>query len=475
MKSLRKQLALRLFPLYLVVSIIAALTTYFGFGRTVRQFMDDQLMGLAEAHAAQQSPVVLGRLRPEDMHEGRMLVQIFSRDGALLATACPEAKLGLAPGLGFQDVDGPLGGWRVYALRVGDHIIQTSQPQHMRSHTISSQTLLSGLPVALLIPISAYVLWMSICFALRPLDAAAQAVAARNEHDLRALPTADVPCEVLPLVEAMNRLLLRLNDAFAAQRRFVQDAAHELRTPITALNLQLENLKSRVKDTEARDYVQQLDAGLSRTMRLVEQLLRLARQEAPVAGNQTQQIELSAFARDAIAQIVPLADERDIEVGMSAAQALSVTGVADDLRCVLHNLLDNAFRYTPRGGAVEISLRQESDAAVLEIADTGPGVPPEVLPRLFDRFYRIEGTQTEGSGLGLAIAKHAAERNGWRIVLVNRTPCTVPCDELKVTGLIARLVLPMPQPAPRSATPAGLEHTQAQSAAKAADIQPSRA
>jgi len=465
MKSLRKQLAVRLFPLYLVVSIIAALTTYFGFGRTVSQFMDDQLVGLAQAHAAQ-PPVVLGRLTPEDMHNGRMLVQIFSRDGALLATACPEAKLGLAPGFGFQDVDGPLGGWRVYSLRVGDHIIQTSQQKRIRSYTIRRQTLLSGLPVALLIPISAYVLWMSICFALRPLDAAAQAAAARNEHDLRALPTEDVPCEVLPLVEAMNRLLLRLNDAFAAQRRFVQDAAHELRTPITALNLQLENLKARVREPEARGHVQQLEAGLSRTMHLVEQLLRLARQEAPVRGNQAQSIEVSAFARDAISQIVPLADERNIEVGMSAAPVVSITGVADDLRCVLHNLLDNAFRYTPRGGTVDISLRQEPGAAVLEIADTGPGVPPDVLPRLFDRFYRVEGTQTEGSGLGLAIAKHAAERNGWQIVLVNRTPHS---------GLVARLVFPMLQPAPRSAAPSASEHTQIKGADLQASRQPSRA
>lgn len=457
MRSLRTQLAVRLFPLYLVVSIIAALTTYFGYGRTVRQFMDDQLLGLAQAHAAQ-PPIVLGRLTPLEVQEGRMLVQIFTRAGTLLATACPEAKLSLAPRFGFQDVAGPRGGWRVYALPVGDHIIQTSQQTYMRSYTIRRQTLLSGLPVMLLIPISAWVLWMSICFALRPLDAAAQAAAARNEHDLRALPTEDVPCEVLPLVEAMNRLLLRLNHAFAAQRRFVQDAAHELRTPITALNLQLENLKRRVSDPEARDHVQQLEAGLSRTMRLVEQLLRLARQEAPVGGTQTQQIEVSAFARDAIAQIIPLADERDIEVGMVAASVVSITGVADDLRCVLHNLLDNAFRYTPRGGAVDISLRQEPGAAVLEIADTGPGVSPEVLPRLFDRFYRVAGTQTEGSGLGLAIAKHAAERNGWQIVLVNRTART---------GLIARLVFPVP----RAAMPAAIEHTQIE----AADIQPVRA
>jgi signal transduction histidine kinase len=336
----------------------------------------------------------------------------------------------------------------------------------MRSYAIRRQTLLSGLPVALLIPISAWILWMSICFALRPLDAAAQAAAVRNEHDLRALPTEDVPCEVLPLVDAMNRLLLRLNAAFAAQRRFVQDAAHELRTPITALNLQLENLKTRVKDPAAVDHVHQLEAGLSRTMRLVEQLLRLARQEAPVGGNQTQQIELSAFARDAIAQIVPLADERNIEVGMSAASVLSVSGVADDLRCVVHNLLDNAFRYTPRGGAVDISLRQESGAAVLEIADTGPGVPPDVLPRLFDRFYRVAGTQTEGSGLGLAIAKHAAERNGWQIVLVNRTPRT---------GLVARLVFPMPQPALSAATASAIEPTQIKpTQIKRADIQPIR-
>ena len=173
----------------------------------------------------------------------------------------------------------------------------------------------------------------------------------------------------------MNRLLVRLNDAFSGQRRFVQDAAHELRTPITALSLQLDNLKARITDRDAASQVAQLEAGLSRTKRLVEQLLRLARQEAPVERQRTEAIELGTFARQVIAELLPLADKRGIDMGLSATVAVQVEANSGDLRSILHNLLDNSLRYTPPGGVVDVALRREGERAMLEIADTGPGVP----------------------------------------------------------------------------------------------------
>jgi two-component system OmpR family sensor kinase len=433
MSSLRRELKVRLFPLYLVVSLCAAITTYISYGKTVHEFMDDQLLGLAQAHAAQ-PPLVLEQLSPQELHSGRMLVQVFSSSGQLLATACPDADVERAPAPGFDTVRGPGGAWRVYSLPIGDRVIQTAQQMAIRSFIIRQQTLRSALPVALLIPISAMVLWMTIGLALRPLNEVATEAGARNEHDLRELTTENVPEEVLPLVTSMNRLLVRLNDAFSGQRRFVQDAAHELRTPITALSLQLENLKTRVSDPEAMAQVAQLEAGLSRTRRLVEQLLRLARQEGPVRERRTESIDVGHFARDVIAELVPLADKRSIEVGMSKTASVQVDGGADDLHCVLHNLLDNAFRYTPMGGIVDVALTRTAGEATLEIIDTGPGVAQELLPRVFDRFFRVAGSNAEGSGLGLAIAKHAAERNGWTLTLANRTDRS---------GLLARVTFPV--------------------------------
>jgi two-component system, OmpR family, sensor kinase len=430
--SLARQLKLWLLPMFLAAAIVAASTTYFVFGAAVNWFMDSQLVGIAEAHAVQ-APAAVQRITPHELEKGRLLVQIFFPTGELLATACPEAKLGLVPSAGFHDVPGDNGGWRVYVLPLGERTIQAAQPLAMRRHIVRDQVLQSGLPVALLIPLSAVVLWITIRLALRPLETVAAAAAARNEHDLSALPTDKVPREVLPLVLSMNRLLVRLNDAFAGQRRFVQDAAHELRTPITALSLQLDNLKARVTDREAAAQVAQLEAGLGRTKRLVEQLLRLARQEAPLDRQRSSVLVLGAFIREVIAEMLPLADKRRIDMGLSEGAAIEANANADDLRSLLHNLLDNAIRYTPQAGVVDVELRREGERAVIQIADTGPGVPAEVLPRLFDRFFRVEGTETEGSGLGLAIAKRAAERNGWQLTIANRA---------ERAGLIARIELP---------------------------------
>ena len=200
MKSLARQLKLWLLPIFLLAAIVAALTTHFMFGRTVNSFMDNLLVGFAEAHAMQ-TPTAVQRITPADIDKGRMLVQIFFPSGDLLATACPDAKLGLAPSPGFHDMPGPNGGWRVYVLPMGDRIIQTAQPLALRTMVVREQALQSGLPIALLIPISALVLWLIIRMALRPLQAVAAAAAARNERDLRELPTENVPCEVLPLVQ----------------------------------------------------------------------------------------------------------------------------------------------------------------------------------------------------------------------------------------------------------------------------------
>jgi signal transduction histidine kinase len=286
------------------------------------------------------------------------------------------------------------------------------------------------LPIAALIPISAVILWLAIRVALRRLEAVARAAAAQDENTISELPTQDVPCEISPLVVAVNRLLTRLRDAFASQRRFVQDAAHELRTPITAMTLQLENLKACSMDAETSAQVAQFEAGLKRTKRLIEQLLRLARQEAPQKADAASSIELAEFLRDLISDLMPCADHRDIDLGLSVDVDATVRANPHELRSLLHNLLDNALRYTPDHGVVDVRVFADGGKVVVEVVDSGPGIPPDLLPRVFDRFFRIEGTDTEGSGLGLAIAKHAAERNRIDLTLDNR---------IERSGLVARV------------------------------------
>lgn len=286
------------------------------------------------------------------------------------------------------------------------------------------------MPIALLIPISAWILWFGACRAMRKIENVARAAAAQDENSIVELPSQDIPSEISPLVIAVNRLLTRLRDAFASQRRFVQDAAHELRTPITAMTLQLENLKSCPLDTETSAQVAQFEAGLKRTKRLIEQLLRLARQEAPQKGDAVMGIDLGQFLKDLISDLMPCADHRDIDLGLTLDVNATVRANPHELRSLLHNLLDNALRYTPDRGVVDVRVRADDRGkVVVEIVDSGPGIPPDLLPRVFDRFFRIEGSDTEGSGLGLAIAKHAAERNRIHLHLDNR---------IERSGLVAR-------------------------------------
>lgn len=434
MSSLKHQLMTWLMPLYVVAAIIAAWVTYSIYGSMVTFFMDNQLRVFADSHALASGPTPAFRplTRYNVVQKGDMVVQIWDRENRLVTSSWPDLALERQAAQGFHDVTIGDTRWRVYTLQSPDRTVQSAQNLEFRRHIIKAQALQAGLPVALMIPISGIFLWFGMRPAIRRLELISQAAARQDEHRLSELPVEHAPCEIQPLVLAMNRLLARLRDAFASQRRFVQDAAHELRTPITAMSLQLENLKSRMPDASSAEQLSQLEAGLARTRRLVEQLLRLARQESPRTADAPVSIQLDALLKSSIADFMALADRRKIDLGYAADIDATVHANEDELRSLVHNLLDNALRYTPEGGIVDVTLHQDTGVATVEIADNGPGIPPELLPRVCDRFFRIEGADTEGSGLGLAIAKHAAERNRIGLDLVNRTDGS---------GLIARLRL----------------------------------
>ena len=420
MKSLRNHLLAWLVPVFLAAAVIATVWTYYMFGYMVSLFMDNQMRALAESHTAQ----TLGppSLRPTTEHKvekGELIIQIWDADGSLLASSYPALAVPLQGGDGFKGVRVSEQPWRVYSMHTPERTVQSIQNLEFRAHVINKQALQTGLPIALLIPIAVWVVWGAICGALRRIERVSRAAAVQDEHTIGELPE-DVPSEIRPLVVSVNTLLTRLRDAFASQRRFVQDAAHELRTPITAMTLQLENLKAHSMDAETTAQVAQFEAGLKRTKRLIEQLLRLARQEAPQKGDAASNVDLAQFLRELISDLMPCADHRDIDLGLSLDVTATVRANPHELRSLLHNLLDNALRYTPDHGVVDVRLRTDAGKVVVEIVDSGPGIPPDLLPRVFDRFFRIEGSDTEGSGLGLAIAKHAAERNRIDLHLDNR-------------------------------------------------------
>jgi two-component system OmpR family sensor kinase len=226
---------------------------------------------------------------------------------------------------------------------------------------------------------------------------------------------------VQPLVAALNGLLTRLDAALGRERAFMADAAHELRTPLTALHLQMAMLARASGESERGVAMERLSQGVQRAIRLVEQLLALARQE-PRSAPRREPVALEPLAREIITELVPLADARRIDLGLSASRPLTVSADPEALRTLLRNLVDNAVRYSGDGGRVDVALEEESQPGregrpQLIVSDTGPGIPPEERARVFDRFYRRAGTTPPGSGLGLAIVKAIADAHGAEVRL----------------------------------------------------------
>jgi two-component system OmpR family sensor kinase len=273
-------------------------------------------------------------------------------------------------------------------------------------------------PMLLLLPVLSVVIWVIVGRGLTPLRRLARAVALRTPSGLEPLPVTDTPEEVLPLVQSLNDLLRRLDEALAGQRAFVADAAHELRTPIAALQLQVQMLERAASDAERQAAVDDLQAGVRRGAHLVNQLLTLARQEPDLTDRPKSAVPLGELARTTVAEHVIVAEERQIDLGMTHTDdAAIVEGNADGLRILLRNLVDNALRYTPAGGAVDVAVSVSGPDAVLDVTDDGPGIPPEDRQRVFARFYRGSGTGETGTGLGLSIVKSIADRHGARVEL----------------------------------------------------------
>jgi two-component system, OmpR family, sensor kinase len=443
MCSLRRALLLWLVPLFLFVGAASAALSYWTYNRMIGQFMDEQMEQLAQSIALQEEHVFLRKADPERVHTwGVYVAQVWTPEGRLDASSLPDVAVPLAPHPGFSDVE--LGGklWRVVTTVspiTGKHV-QVLQSGDFRRKLAVERAGAAIAPVMILLPLALLILWGVAGKLSREIHAVGEQLARQDVNTLGDLPLARVPSEIAPLVGSFNALLARLREAIAQKRRFMQDAAHELRTPITAVALQLENVRRDLPSGACQQSFSQLEAGVSRAQRLVDQLLKMSRNEgatpeAPVT------IDLQAQVHQSVDGLIALADQRGIDLGLVVDESARKSAVlrcgAGDLRSVLDNLIENALRYTPEGGVVDVRLAGSAAGPVIEVVDTGPGIPPDQLPRVFDRFFRVPGTTARGSGLGLSIAQNAAQRCGLRIVLRNRTDRS---------GLVARI-----EPLPASA------------------------
>lgn len=451
LRSLRSQLLVWLVALHLVAIAATAWFSYVAYGKLVNSFMDDQMRLVAESYATHhRAPVLQPVTADAAIHRGAFVVQVWSADaGTQLATSWAGLAVPLQQTAGFGELrtgSGEEAEWRVYTAPVEDNLlqprVQVLQNISFRENRIVRRALLEGLPILVLLPIALLILWAIVSAVSRSLRAVARDVAAQDENSFSELSLARMPEEIAPLVSAFNSLLARLREAFATQRRFMQDAAHELRTPMTAIGLQIDNLRAHVPPGDAAERFAQLEAGVERAQHLIEQLLRLSRPGTPLVGARGV-VDLAALLRDSVGQLMVLADQRNVDVGFEGHIVPLLTAPPADLRSVFDNLIDNAVRYVPEGGVVDVRLHEVDGHPVVDVVDDGPGIPPELLGRVFDRFFRVSGAPAGGSGLGLAIAQAAGLRHGLRIELANRTDGP---------GLIARVHMPGAPPSASQAS-----------------------
>jgi signal transduction histidine kinase len=361
------------------------------------------------------------------------VVQAWDKDGNLLRSSWPDLKAPLQPRTGFSDIEADGRPWRVYTSDTGPggKRVQVFQCGTFRHHLAAEQAIASLAPVLILLPLAIFVLWgVARAVSLAVMDIGRKAES-QNFNNITELPLDRVPHEIQPLVISFNGLLTRLRNAFDTKRRFVQDAAHELRTPLTALSLQLENLRRELPAESCKQSFAQLEGGVQRATRLVDQMLKMTRHESDVPEAR-RELDLNEQVRESIGALIALADQRHIDLGVAENTAASVRWqcAPGELRSVIDNLIENALRYTPEGGVVDVHVTNVGGKPAVEVIDTGPGIPPELMDRVFDRFFRVPGGTARGSGLGLAIARSAAERCGLRVTLRNRTDRS---------GLVARI------------------------------------
>lgn len=364
------------------------------------------------------------------------VVQVWTLDGELVYESRPHAALPNFTTIGFSTVNTTSGRWRVFGTESLTKVVQIAQPMSVRQQQAVQLAVRTLTPFALQVPVLALIIWLAVGQALQPLQRVAKAVKARRVNALEPLSDEQLPDEVRPLVGSLNDLLGRLTAALERERAFMADAAHELRTPLTALHLQLGALARAATEAERAQAMGKLSEGVQRTIRLVEQMLALARQE-PRAEPVRARFALDELAREVVAELVPLADSRRIDLGMSEAQTVLVRGDRDAVATLVRNLVDNAVRYTPEAGRVDVAVERTAATparAVLRVLDTGPGIEPGERERVFDRFYRRAGNREPGSGLGLAIVKAIAATHGATVELGPGGPETGPAENPSERG-----------------------------------------
>ena len=362
-------------------------------------------------------------------YERKLAFQVWDRGNNLLlySAMAPTSALSresLKPeNRGFSDEVVGTYDWRVFSLwdKSERYLIQVGERYDVRNELITQISRQLITPSLVSLPFLGLMIWVGIGRGLRPVQKVANEVTRRDPEYLESMEVGPVPTEIRPLVGSLNKLFDRLKHALETERRFTDDAAHELRTPLAALKTQAQVSLRATTDNERQQALRQVINSVDRATHLVEQMLTLARLDPTSSALEGEKVNLHDLAADVVAQLVPAAMQKNINIEMMGDEDIMVSVEPVSVSILIRNLVDNAIRYTPIQGEVILDIEQTPDhKVILSVADTGPGIDAKLQERVFDRFYRVVGNTPAGCGLGLSIVKRVADLNGLRVELKNR-------------------------------------------------------
>ena len=397
-----------------IAGVIAFQTAF----HEANELQDAQLKQIAALVTLRSLPVMQREALtnvPGTDRESRLVVQTLNDPVMPLALSAD-----LPDGMQNVSVDGAR--WRIFVktLNASTRVV-VGQATAGRDEIARNSALATIMPFVVLMPVLLLVIGFLVRRVFRPLTSLSSGLDRRSDQDLSELSDAALPAEIVPFVVAINRLLARVGQSVAVQRRFVADAAHELRSPLTALSLQAERLEATDMSSQALERLTTLRRGLARTRTLLDQLLTFARVQD--GGNKHgTAVSIQQVLRVVLEDLMPLAQAKRIDLGVTSTGDASVLASEVDLGILVKNLVDNAIRYTPERGRIDLSIHERDGVVQLQIADTGPGIPAAERERVFDPFYRVLGNEQVGSGLGLSIVQTIAKRIGARVELGDVMP-----------------------------------------------------
>jgi two-component system OmpR family sensor kinase len=380
-----------------------------------------------------------GRLSPEAHQlvsrmeaENRISVQVWASDGKTIFENPAAARIPRQTELGFKDIDFEGNAWRVYTATDGQRTAQAAQRWSARTEVANHTALAAAVPVLAALPIAWIIIILGVNALLKRFSKFSLELATRGVEAKDPIAAERMPKEVVPLIDAMNELIGRHRSAVEQQKRFLSDAAHELRTPLAALQIQIDNFENRQSVTARSEIFNELAAGIHRASAMVRQLMRMARLDDQPENPENRPVDLKDLVVSVVSEFVQPASMRNIELEMEIDESLATVVADGDVRFLFANLIDNAIRYSVAGGNVKVVLCKDGSSARVEVKDTGMGIPTEALPRIFDRFYRAAPVEIEGTGLGLAIARKIADRYNFDLSIANRADSKGVCASVVI-------------------------------------------